>query len=188
MKAPENGAIILFNAARWLQNSSLRSLKMKYQLNITFSQKDQVKALAQSNNTRIQWDAASKKWYWEGESIPAFLATYANQNTTQSAQNQHEQVRYYLCRGNTIEWYTVDYVFDSKSAATAKMLEIANDASDWEDALIASSYTLVTSEKKISVNKNINTRWMSGIAHFSDATNPELKAAYARLQVIISEE
>ena len=115
---------------------------MKYMLNISFNQKYQVKAEAVANNTRIQWDAASKSWYWEGDTLPSFLIAYTSQ------ANQVDQTIYYLCRANTAEWYTVDYAFNSKELATAKMLELANNASTWEDAIIASSYTLITSAKK----------------------------------------
>ena len=155
---------------------------MKYMLNISFNQKYQVKAEAVANNTRIQWDAASKSWYWEGDTLPSFLIAYTSQ------ANQVDQTIYYLCRANTAGWYTVDYAFNSKELATAKMLELANNASTWEDAIIASSYTLITSAKKISVNKNISSRWISRLAHFSDAKSPELKAAYARLRTFLSEQ
>ena len=116
---------------------------MKYMLNISFNQKCQVKAEAVVNNTRIQWDAASKSWYWEGDTLPSFLIAYASQ------ANQVGQTIYYLlCRAYTAEWYTVDYAFNTKELATAKMLELANNASTWEDAIIASSYTLIPSAKK----------------------------------------
>ena len=51
---------------------------MKYMLNISFNQKYQVKAEAVANNTRIQWDAASKSWYWEGDTLPSFLIAYTS--------------------------------------------------------------------------------------------------------------
>ena len=64
---------------------------MKTYLNISFNQKDQAKAEARENGTRIQWDASIKKWYWQGEGdMPQFLNKFLNKYQ----QPQQRQPRY----------------------------------------------------------------------------------------------
>ena len=93
---------------------------------------------------------------------------------------------YYLCRQNTLEWYTVSYgAYESREELKQKALEIARSASDWEDAVIAQSYTFVATDKKIGIGKNINRRWIKGMNDCVDSQDAELKQAFAALKEFI---
>ncbi len=46
-------------------------------LNVPYQLKDQAKAVAQQNGTRINWDGKAKTWYWQGNGeMPACLDSY----------------------------------------------------------------------------------------------------------------
>lgn len=90
---------------------------------------------------------------------------------------------YYLCRQNSFDWFTVSYgAYGSREEVKAKALEIARSASDWEDAVIAQSYTFVATDKKIGVGKSINRRWIKGMNDCVDSKDEELRQAFAALK------
>lgn len=163
---------------------------MKIQLKVSFQEKDQVKAIANENGSRIFWDKDGKYWYWETESntfpphIPAWLKPYVYENSQERVSEY-----FYICQPNTSEWCTVEYgPFTSKEEMAAKAISIANNAIDWEDAIIADNLHFVLSGKKIHVGKNINNKWIRGRNACKDSRDSQVKDAFARLTSIIKAE
>jgi hypothetical protein len=68
----------------------------------------------------------------------------------------------YLTQNNGREWNSVEARFESISAAKSAIEKLAGQASCADDAMLLDSLFVVSSDKKISVGKNINNKWTTG--------------------------
>lgn len=147
---------------------------MRIYLNVKFEKKDAVKKLA-----LIRWDAKTKKWYFEGESLPTCLEPYRLQasEAAEAAKPQGDGLYFYLVTYSNQNWWSV-YLgpFSSKEELKSALLKDISMASTDLWGAYSQIYAAAATHR-VGVHRSLRREWIRASNSVVESTDSDIQAA-----------